>query len=185
MHSAYELNKQGDNIQSWHTPSPILNQADVPCLVMAVVPWPAYRFLYCLPGSSVHGILQATILEWVVMPFSNSFLRRQVRWSDILIRLRIFHSLLWSTVKTFSIANEEEVDVFRNSLAFSMIQQMLAIWSLVPLAFSKSSVCILKFSVHYCWRMRWLDSITDSVVMSLSKHPEKVKDREAWCTAVH
>ena len=39
------------------------------------------------------------------------------------------------TVKGFSIVNEAEVDVFLDSLALSMIQQMLAIWSLVPLPF--------------------------------------------------
>ena len=68
MYSAYKLNKQGDNIQPWCTPFPIWNQSVVPCLVLTVASWPAYRFL-----------------------------RRQVRWSGILISFRIFHNLLWST----------------------------------------------------------------------------------------
>ena len=67
MYSAYKLNKQGDNIQPWCTPFSIWNQSVVPCPVLTVGSWSAYRFL-----------------------------NRWVRWSGILISWRIFHSLLWS-----------------------------------------------------------------------------------------
>ena len=68
MYSAYKLNKQGENIQTWHTPFPIWNHSVFPCPVLTVASWPAYRFL-----------------------------RRQVRWCGITISVRIFHNLLWST----------------------------------------------------------------------------------------
>ena len=83
MYSAFKFNKQGDNIQPWCTPFPILNQFIVPCPVLTVASWPTY-----------------------------SFLRRQVRWSGIPISLRIFHSLLIHTIKVFSIVNAAEVGVF-------------------------------------------------------------------------
>ena len=63
MHSAYKLNKQGDSIQPWCAPFLIWNQSVVPCLVLTVDSWPGYRFL-----------------------------KRQVRWSGILISSRIFYS---------------------------------------------------------------------------------------------
>ena len=68
MYSACKLNKQGDNIQPWRTPFLIWKQSVVPCLVLTVASWPAYRFL-----------------------------KRQVRWSSIPISLRILQNLLWST----------------------------------------------------------------------------------------
>jgi len=45
MYSAYRLNKQGDNTQSWHTPFPIYNQSVVPCPVLTVPSRPANIFL--------------------------------------------------------------------------------------------------------------------------------------------
>ena len=104
--SAYKLNKQGENIQPWHTPFPILNQSIVSCLVLTVASWSVYRFL-----------------------------RRQVRWSGIPISLRIFQFIVIHTVKGFSVVNEAEVMFFWNSFAFSMIHWMLAILSPAPLPF--------------------------------------------------
>ena len=45
MYSALELNKQGDNIQTWGTPCWIWNQSVFPCTVLTVASWPTYRFL--------------------------------------------------------------------------------------------------------------------------------------------
>ena len=45
MYSAYKLNEQGDSIQPWHNPFPILNQSVVPCPVLTVTSWPSYKFL--------------------------------------------------------------------------------------------------------------------------------------------
>ena len=45
IYSAHKLNKQGDTIQPWHTPFQIWNQSVVPCQVLTVASWPAYRFL--------------------------------------------------------------------------------------------------------------------------------------------
>ena len=68
MYSAYKLNKQGNNIQPWHTSFPIWNQSVVSRPVLTYASWPAYRFL-----------------------------KRQVGWSGIPIFSRTFYSLLWST----------------------------------------------------------------------------------------
>ena len=47
MSSAYKLNKQGDNIQPWCNTFPIWNQSVVPCPVLTVASWPAYRSRVC------------------------------------------------------------------------------------------------------------------------------------------
>ena len=97
-----------------------------PCLILTVASWPACRFF-----------------------------RRPVRWSGITISWRIFQFVVIHTVKGFSIVNEAKVDVFWNSLALSMIQQMLAIWSLVPLPFLNPACTSRSFWVMYCWSLAW------------------------------
>ena len=74
MYSACKLNKQGGKIQPCCTTFPIWNQSLVPCKVLTVASWPAYRFL-----------------------------KRQVRWSGIPISLRTFQFVVIHTVKGASL----------------------------------------------------------------------------------
>ena len=118
IYSECKLNKQGDNIQPWHTSCPFFNQSVVPCLVLTVASWLAYRFL-----------------------------RRQVRWSDIPISWRIFQFVVIHTVKGFSVVNEE-VDVFLEFSCFFYDPMDVGNLISGSSAFSKSSLYIWNFSVH-------------------------------------
>ena len=84
MYSAYKLNKQGDNIQPWCTPFPIRNQPVVPCLVLTVASWPAYRFLQEAGQVVCYSNLFQNFPQFVVI----------------------------HTVKGLGIVNKGEVDVF-------------------------------------------------------------------------
>ena len=96
------------------------NQSIGPCPVLTVASWPAYRFL-----------------------------KRQVRWSGIPKSFRNFPEfIVIHTVKGSGVINKAEIDVFLNSLAFSMIQRMLAHLISGSSAFSKTSLNIWKFTVH-------------------------------------
>ena len=113
MYSAYTLNKQGDNIQPWRSPFPIWNQSAVPCPVLTIASWPAYRFL-----------------------------KRQVRWSGIPISWRMFHSLLWSTQR-LGIVNKAEIDVFLELSCFYRDQADVGNLISGSSAFPKTSLNIL------------------------------------------
>ena len=119
MCSAYRSNKQSDSIQPYRTSFSILNQSIVPYRVLIVASWPAYIFL-----------------------------RRHVRWSSILTSWRVFHSLLWSIQSKAVCSLWNRGRCFWNSLAFSMMHQILAIWSLVPLPFL--FIYLFIFTLQYC-----------------------------------
>ena len=85
MYSAYKLNKQGDNIQPWHSPFPIWSQSVVPCPVFFFLK--LYIIVLVLPN------IKMNLASWPAYRFH----KRQVRWPCIPITLRVFHSLLWST----------------------------------------------------------------------------------------
>ena len=120
MYSAYKLNKQGDNIQPWHILFPIWNQSIVPSPVLTVASGSAY-----------------------------SFVRRQVRWSDIPMSFRFFPQfIVIHTVKGFGVVKKAEVDVFLElSCFFSDPADICHLISGSP-AFSNSNLNIWKFVVN-------------------------------------
>ena len=150
MFSVYKLNKQGDDIQPWHTPFPILNQFIVPCPILTVASWPAYRFLEA--GQVVlYSHLFQNFPQFIVI----------------------------NTVKGFGLFNKAEIAVFLE-LTFSMIQRMLAIWSLVSLPFLKPAWTSGSSQVMCCWSLAWsILSITipacemSAVARCCSSYPNK------------
>ena len=118
MYSAYKLNKQSDNIQPWHTPLPFWNQFVVPCSILTVASWPAYRFL-----------------------------RSQIWWSGIPISWRIFQFVMIYT-EGFGIINKAEVDVFLEFSCFFYDPTDVGNLISGSSDFSKSSLNICKFMVH-------------------------------------
>ena len=119
LYSAYKLNKQGDNIQPWRTPFQIWNQSVVPCPVLTVASWPAYRFL-----------------------------KRQVRWSGISILKNFPQFAVIHTVKGFGIVNKAKTDVFLELSCFFNDQTDVGNLISGSSAFSKTNLNIWKFTVH-------------------------------------
>ena len=118
MYSAYKLNKQGDNTQTWRTPFPNWNQSVVPCPVLTVASWPAYRFL-----------------------------RKRVKWSDI-PPLEEFSTVCCDPHKGFGVVNKAEIDVSLKLSCFFDDPADDGNLISGSSAFYKSSLNIWKFSVH-------------------------------------
>ena len=110
-----------------------------------ILPW-------CTPFPILNQFVVPCLVLTVASWPSYRFLRRQIRWSSTSISLRVFYSLLYPH-KGFSVVSEAEVDV--NSLAFSMIQWLLAIWSLVPLPLWNPGCTSGSSWFTYCWSLAW------------------------------
>ena len=120
MYSIYKLNKQGDNIQPWPTPFPTWIQSIIPCPILTVASWPAYRFL-----------------------------KRQVRWPGIPSLFQNFPQfLVIHRVEGFGVVSKAEIDVFLEFSCFITDPADIGNWISGSSAFSKTSLNIWKFSVH-------------------------------------
>ena len=119
MYSAYKLNKQSDNIQPCRTPFPIWNQSVVPCPVLTVASWPAYRFLK----------------------------KGQVVWYSHFFK-NFPQFIVIHTVKGFGIVSKAEIDVFLEFSSFFHDPMDVGNLISGSSAFSKTSLNIWKFSVH-------------------------------------
>ena len=119
MYSAYSLNKQGGNIQPLCTPFLIWNQSVVPCSVLTVASWPAYRYL-----------------------------RMQVRCSGIAISVSFLQFVVIHTAKGFCMVNKAEVGIFLEFSCFIYDLTDNANLISASSAFPKSSLNIWKFIVH-------------------------------------
>ena len=106
-------------MQPWRTPFPIWSQSVVPCPVLTVASWPAYRFL-----------------------------KRQVRWSGIPISQNFPQFIVIHTVKGFGIVSKAEIDVFLELSCFFYDPADVGNLIFGSSAFSKTSLNIRKFTVH-------------------------------------
>jgi len=96
--------------------------------------------------SSLFHVL--TAVSWC----TYRYLKRQVKWSDISISLRIFQFVVIHTVKGICVVNEVEVDVFLEPPCFLCDPTNVGNLISGSSAFSKPSLYIWKFSVHVLLR---------------------------------
>ena len=148
-------------MQPWHTPFPIWNQSVVPCPVLTVASWPAYRFL-----------------------------KRQVRWTGIPISFRIFQSTGIHTVKGFGIINKAKVDVFLELSCFSDDPADVGNLISGSSAFSKTTLNILHIhneTVHnYKKECIWVGSNeVDEPEAYHTEWSESERERQISCINVY
>ena len=125
----------------------ILNQFIVPCPVLPVASCP------------VHISQETGKVVWYFHLFKN------------FPEFVVIH-----TVKGFGIVSKAEVDVFWNSLAFSVIHHMLAIWSLVPLPFLNLTYTSGSSWFTYCCNLAWKIFPSDSKEIK----PVNPKGNQPW-----
>ena len=158
-----------------------------------------------LPDSSLHGVLQARILEWIATSHSrgSSWPRDRTRISHTEGRFftvwatmeSSLNSGITSKLKDFWNTENENQSILKEinpeySLEGLLLKLKLQnfghlIWRANSLEMTLMLGKIEGKRRRGQQRMRWLNNITDSVGMNLSKLQEIVKDRGAWHAAVY
>ena len=124
MYSVYKLNKQGDNIQPWHTPFPIWNQS-VLCPVLNCC------FLTCKQIS-----LKASKVVWYFHLFKN------------FLQFVVIH-----TVKGFGIISKAQINVFLELSCFFHDPTDVGNLTLIPLPLLNSAWMSGSSWFTYCWSL--------------------------------
>ena len=124
MYSAYKLNKQSDDIQPWCTPFPNCNQSVVPCPVLIVVSWPAYRLLR-RQLRWFRDIIGISELKWTGMGKFNSgnhyiyYCRQEsLRRNGVAI---IVNKRVWNAVLGCNLKNDRMISIHFQGKPFSII----------------------------------------------------------------
>ena len=121
-----QLNKQDDNIQHWGTPFPIWIQSVVPCPVLTVASWLAYRFLKSRSG----GLVFPSLSEFSTVYYDPH-------------------------IQSFGIISKEEIDVFLELSCFFHDPVDVSNLISGSSAFSKTSLNIWNSWFAYYWSLAW------------------------------
>ena len=123
-----------------------------------------YSFLYLAPVCCSLSGFNCCFFTYIQVSQETG----QVAWYSCLFK-NFPQFVVIHTVKRFGVVNYAEVDVFFwNYLAFSMIQWMLAIWSLIPLPFLNPAWTSGISQFTYCWSLTWRILSTTSLACEMS-----------------